>query len=390
MRSREELSLVRGGPTYDLMFRIGLEHPGAPGVVRKILFFALLTWVPLLVLSLAQGVLAGRPVAIPFLRDVAVHVRFLFSLPLLLFADLIVAPVIAVVGLHFVRSGLLEGEDVRSFEDEAERLARQRDSTWVEALLLLAAYAGSWLMIRHGQSPDTATWYAPVAGGARRFTAAGWWYLLVSVPIFQFLLFRWIWRGIIWARFLSGMAGLNLRLVPTHPDRAGGLGFLAVAQSRFSIILLSLSAVLAGGFADRLLYEGASLSDFKAPAIGFVAIGVALVLAPLFPFGNKLRRLRLEGLLEYGALSSAHHRFFEEKWIQGQEAERKAILGNPDVSSLADLSTSYANVTAMRTLPFDTKTVIALAAAAAAPFLPLAATVIPLKEILKKLLGVLA
>ena len=44
--------------------------------------------------------------------------------------------------------------------------------------------------------------------------------------MFQFVLARWAFRLIVWGSFLADMARMNLRLTPTHPDLAGGLGFL--------------------------------------------------------------------------------------------------------------------------------------------------------------------
>ena len=49
----------------------------------------------------------------------------------------------------------------------------------------------------------------------------------MSLPIFQFLLCRWYFRLFIWARFLWQVSRIDLSLVPTHPDRVGGLGFLS-------------------------------------------------------------------------------------------------------------------------------------------------------------------
>jgi len=45
--------------------------PGAPNLARRAEFSILLTWVPLLVLSAAQGLAIGGEVRLPFLYDFA-------------------------------------------------------------------------------------------------------------------------------------------------------------------------------------------------------------------------------------------------------------------------------------------------------------------------------
>src|SRR5262249_59255215 len=83
------------------------------------------------------------------------------------------------------------------------------------------------------------TWYAEPVEGARRLTAAGWWFTYVSLPLFQFLLFRWYFRIFIWARFLFQVSRCPLNLVPTHPDRLAGLGFLSGTVTAFAPLALA-------------------------------------------------------------------------------------------------------------------------------------------------------
>ena len=49
-----------------------------------------LTWLPLLLLSLAAGHAWGNSVTLPFLHDVELHVRLLVALPLMIVAELVV------------------------------------------------------------------------------------------------------------------------------------------------------------------------------------------------------------------------------------------------------------------------------------------------------------
>jgi hypothetical protein len=53
----------------------------------------------------------------------------------------------------------------------------------------------------------------------------GWWLVYVARPIFIALLAVWLWRLILLFLLLKRIAALDLAIVPTHPDRSGGLGF---------------------------------------------------------------------------------------------------------------------------------------------------------------------
>ena len=58
----------------------------------------------------------------------------------------------------------------------------------------------SFSVVQTELNDGSASWHAlPVDGGEKRSRLAGWWYALVSVPLFQFLFMRWIFRGIVWA-----------------------------------------------------------------------------------------------------------------------------------------------------------------------------------------------
>jgi hypothetical protein len=78
-------SLVQGGPLYQLMVRMRLVI--GESYIRMAIVFVALTWLPLLILSVWRGSATGADVQIPFLRDYAVHARFLISLPILTLAE---------------------------------------------------------------------------------------------------------------------------------------------------------------------------------------------------------------------------------------------------------------------------------------------------------------
>ena len=66
------------------------------------------------------------------------------------------------------------------------------------------------------------------------------------------------------------------------------------------------------------------------------------------------------------------------------------LLGTADIQSLADLGNSYELVRKMRVLPIEVRDLVAMVIPGVVPAIPLAATVMPVSEIVKDLLRLLA
>lgn len=89
LRQESDFSLVMGGPLYQLYLRSHLAKPPLELLPRRIVTAIVITWVPLALLSLFIGRAVGA-VEVPFVEHLAVHVRFLISLPLLIAAEVFV------------------------------------------------------------------------------------------------------------------------------------------------------------------------------------------------------------------------------------------------------------------------------------------------------------
>ena len=83
------------------------------------------------------------------------------------------------------------------------------------------------------------------------------------------------------ALWLGRVARIDLRLVPTHPGRAGGLGLLEKLPGAFALVSLALSAMLASRWAHEVLHHGAPLTAYRHAVIVFVVVWTALLLLPL-------------------------------------------------------------------------------------------------------------
>jgi hypothetical protein len=216
---------------------------------------------------------------------------------------------------------------------------------------------------------------------------AGWWLGAVSLPLFQLLLLRWYFRLFVWTRFLWQVSRIDLKLLPTHPDRCGGIGFLEFVSIAFSPLLLAQGALLSGMMANRILYSGAELPEFQLELVGLVAILLLAVLGPLTVFSPKLVAAKRTGLYAYGKLAQSYVREFDRKWLRGGAPSDEPLIGSADIQSLADLGNSYGVVKEMRLTPFTMRSVLLLAVMALVPVFPLTLTMIPLEELLGRLLG---
>ncbi len=379
---RRQFLLTEGGPAYQLETKVGLNRANSSAIIRRAVFSILLTWVPLLLLTVLQGTASGHLVEISFLHDFAVHARFLLAVPILLIAESILGPRLAHAANHFAESGLIAEEDIAGFDAAIESGLRWRDSILAEIVLVFLAYTITYIALV-SMAVHVSTWYALRTSSGVSLTWAGWWFGLFCVPLFQFLSLRWLWRLFLWAQFLVRMDRLNLRLIPTHPDEAGGMGFVGEAQRYFGVILFPFSVTVAGVLANDVVFDKARLEQF-APAIAiYIILAVSLVMAPLLVFSKTLRRTKRIGLLQYGTLALEYTSSFHRKWIVDRRQTKEDLLGSGDIQSLADLGNSFAFVERMNVVPVGSRTPIILALSCLVPLSPLLLTMMPLGELLK-------
>jgi hypothetical protein len=375
-----DFSLVLGGPLYQMLRRARLTGPTLELLRRQVVLSVLVCWVPLAVLSLAQAHFLGGA-KLTFFRDIETHVRFLVSLPVLILAEMLVHERIWPVVKRFVERRVVTQEELPQFYAAIDSAMRMRNSVIVEIALLVFVYTvGIWTW-RHNNALEVASWYASPQGGQMHFSMAGYWFEFVSVPVFQFILLRWYIRILNWFCFLLRVSRLRLHLLPAHPDRAGGLGFLGKSTIAFAPLLFAQGALLAGQIASRIFYKGQSLLAFKVTIVGFVIFLVVAVLAPLFLFTPQLARARREGLAEYGALASSYVTEFDQKWLR-RKGNDQQLLGTGDIQSLADLGNSFAVVREMRAVPFMTDDVVRLLVVTVVPLVPLLLTMMPLDQLI--------
>ena len=390
LRNPPDFSLVLGGPLFQFLRRAHLSDDALELARKRIVVIALLAWLPLLLLSALEGHLLGGSVAIPFLMDVEVHIKFLVAIPLMVSAELVVHRRMRRLLKQFLERNLIPERAMPRFDAAIQSAFRLRNSTFAEVLLLAFVYGVGVLIIwRHYMALDAPTWYATPSAEGSRLSLAGMWYAYLSLPIFQFLLLRWYFRLFIWTRFLWQVSRIDLNLVPTHPDRNGGLGFLSLTVYSFMPLLMAHGAIVAGNLANRIFYLGSALPEFKGEIALMVVFLLCVVLGPLLVFAPQLAQAKRTGLREYGTLAQRYVREFDDKWLRGGAPADEPLVGSGDIQSLADLGNSYEVVRTMNAAPVSKDAILRLAAAVLVPIVPLALTMMPLEELLKKLLGIL-
>jgi hypothetical protein len=381
-----DFSLVSGGLLFQLLRKTRLSGGSLELLRRRTIILSAIVWLPLLILSVLAGTALGGSITVPFLYDFDTNIRFLIALPILIAAETVVHSSISPALQRFVTRGIVPEEDLPAFRSAINSALRIRNSFAVEIALIIFVYtAGHWIWQSRIALGD-ATWYATPQGTHLHLTAAGYWYVFCSIPIFQFVMARWYLRLFIWFWLLWRISLLKLRLEPAHPDRAGGLNFLGTASYSFAPILFAQGAVLAGVFADRVVLEKQPFLGFKVTAAAMAIFWILALLAPLAMFTPHLWRAKRTGRSEYGSLATKYLVAFRAKWIVGPPPKGEQLLGSSDIQSLADMENSYDSIRRMRLVPFGLTEVTVLAALTLIPLLPLTLTVYSLDELVGRVL----
>jgi hypothetical protein len=384
-----DFSLVLGGPLFQLLRRSHLTGDALELLKQRIVVISLLAWLPLLVLSALEGQALGGNAVVPFLRDWEVHIKFLVIIPLLIVSELVVHQRMRFVVKQFLERHLIVENDLPRLDAAVASAFRLRNSVLAEVLLIAFVYGVGVLIIwRQYTALTTATWYAVPTGEGLKLLLSGVWYGYVSLPLFQFLLVRWYFRIFIWVRFLWQVSRIDMSLVSTHPDRVCGLGFLSETVYAFTTLAVAHGGLLAGFIANRIFYLGATLTQFKVEIAVLVLFVLFITLGPLLLFAPQLAEAKRKGNREYGTLAERYVRDFDAKWLRGGAPADEPLVGSGDIQSLADLGNSFEVVRTMRIIPITKEAVLRLVVATLVPVVPLVLTMMPLEELLKRLMRV--
>lgn len=377
----DELSLFCGGPLYRLQLALHLIKTPQWNLTLRSIFLLAITWLPLVLITawLHPEQLSG------LLKDYLVYSRVVIALPVLLIGQLLMEKRFRVVIEHVREAELVSDEDQHKLDRVIATLMHLRDSALPEVLIAALVFT-EVVIIGPSRLITGPAWAASRGAGGVHLTAAGWYYLLVCVLIYQFLVALGFWKWFVWSYLLYRLSCMDLKLVATHPDLHGGLGFLGLAPVAFIPIAVAISLAIGAVWRYEILHTAATLASYLVSAIALVVLIFMFELGPLCFFVWKLSVLRQRAILEYGVLAQAHTTDFHKKWIEHRRDRGQELSEIPNVTMLADFDLIYSNIKRMQPLPVDRNTLIGLALGVLVPLLPAVLAEIPLRVLMKELI----
>jgi hypothetical protein len=381
-----DFSLSAGGLAYEFFRWSNLSGDEPRFVRRRVALLVTVAWIPPLILTVIAGTAYSDALRVSFVNSLLGHVRFLIVLPILIGIEPFIQSQLNIAIKLFLERNIIPADEMTYFHRAIDNAHEKRNSYLIEIALLILVYTvGVWFWVSR-QPEGAQTWYANPNTLGLNLTLAGYWFVFVSLPMFQFFLVRWYARFFILFWMLLQISKLNLNLTPTHPDRAGGIGFVGRVSYALSPLLFAQGTLLSAMIATEVMHNGREIQSFLVEAVGYISFFVIAVLLPLCVFVPALMRAKRRGLAIYGTLAARYVEEFDKKWIGSNDPEGEELLGTADIQSLADLANSYGVVREMNLAPFYYRDIIRLAGITAAPLIPLLLLVFSVDELFKKIL----
>ena len=386
--SSENFSLSEGGPFHNAMVKMRLTDK--QGIL--VLVGLCITWLPLVIITLIEGTLySGTPLS--FLKDVAMQARLLVALPILI----MIKPAIdrkVVEVTKYLSEALMSPDERYDIVTRAIYRAKKLTSSALTEIILVLIVIGLTISLVKGGvysalEGGTMSWMASNKTGNQSLSFAGDWAVFISIPVFSFLGIRWIWRYLIWTLLLLRLSKSRLNLLPTHPDRAGGLGIIILAQKSFNMIFVAGSALISGQLMAQLTKHPDSFNSIRNLGLAYIVLCLILVLFPLVFFMGKLVKTKQQGLLHLSKLGAILSHKFEWEWVNDLPNERRISEKQVDPSMVYDYAGIYESLQQLRIIPVAIRDIIGMALTLFVPFIPILFIHFSVAELLKKILGML-
>lgn len=379
-------SLVAGGPFYGSLRRLGLVGADQLTTWRTATALAFLAWLLPALLVVVQSLVDSGYRGWGYFTDLTVPARYLIAIWAMVATERYADSRFKILGRQFREAGLLSRDSLPRYE-AALAVADRRSSSWIaEAIMLVAAFLFSGSTIHLVITLTGSSWEGALVGGQVELSWGGAAARYVSNPLFLFLLLRWGWWFLVWAVLLFRISRLQLQLIPTHPDRAAGLGFLAIYPSVFSGFTFALSCVISASILKDLAVEQRSPETVWFAVAGWLALNLMIFLGPLLVFSVPLHAARERALLEYGRMATRRHVSVHLKWTQSTEDDADQA-DTPALPSVSELNTNIQAIRDMGYTPINRAAVTQIVITAGLPFLLVVLKLVPLDNILKWALG---
>jgi hypothetical protein len=342
-------------------------------------------WLPPALLSAFRGWAVFRS----FITDCASQSRFLIILPVLMLAAPMVNARLALVVRHLQE--FVPPTQLSKYQEGWNSFERLSNSRVVQVTIVLLTYSVVvWLvgyLNPHGL--EVVSWWRGDGGSFRWLSPAGAWTMFVSYPLLIYFTAIWLWKQLIWTRFMLSMTHMDLRLIAAHPDGMGGIGFIGSALRGQRPFSFCMGVVLAGAVANRIIHGGQKLTSFGPVAAVLVAAVLLVCIAPYSAFTPVLIQVRRRGIISYGSLAHAAGEQFEKKWLSQAEGITANILEATDFASINNLYDVVGNVNNIGTIPVSLIDIYIIMAVAFVPAIPVVLGSIPLETVAQAILKML-
>ncbi|TVQ34310.1 MAG: hypothetical protein EA356_10735 [Geminicoccaceae bacterium] len=376
----DRFSLAHDPVFHRLQQRLGWLGERANSAKRRAVLLVGLAWGVPLLLTLFDGRAWGAAETSPFLLDWIAWAQYAVGIGVLTMMVRVVDGQLRRHLRQFVRAPLLAPAAMIPAAAAVERALARAQSPYAAAvcavLACVASVAGGWLL----QLRTRDTWMLVETTAEPTLSIAGWWCILISGPIFWFLLLRWLWRHAAWALLLHDLARLELRLVVSHPDGVGGVGFVGQYPNAFATLVFAMTALLAAVIARGFQADVLTLAVYGQIMAGWLTLMISLFALPLAAFAWPLRRLKQETLLAASARATRHFRAAERATLGGNVVAA-ADASETTIAEVANPQAHYTAALKLGMLPFDRTAIVPLGAAALLPLVAAGATRLPFQEL---------
>lgn len=377
-----KLTLVDGGLIHKIISFLHKKNDALIGSPRAAIGLMVITWVPLLVLAIFSGTSNDTDQSISFFEDFFVHVRFLLVLPFLILIEKTVDSTF----IEYIQTTykLVTKEEKEKYIQLIDRIHKLVESFIPEILFLVMVYVLTLQNWAELSVFDSNRNYLTVGNHTPSF--AGWYYLLVCSPLLQLILFRWLWRWMIWSYSIFRFSRLRILADPLHADQMAGLQYLNITPLSFSMILIAPSSILSSYIGIDIIYSNAAITDYYFQILAYVIVFPIIIYTPLFFFTGILLNAKKYGIQYFGNLLRVHNNDYVEKWITGNPPKDEQLLGSMDNSSLSDINGSYSPIQSMKPFPIDFKLILPSILLNVLPYIPLIFTYYSAAELFRKLI----
>lgn len=325
-------------------------------LVWRALVLMSVTYVPMAVLALLQGLVDTVVTPTNFFADFAAYAQFLVALPLYIVAEAIIDGSTRDAAKQFLACRIVRSEDAPKVYAIHATLERTRKARWPDIVCIAYAYFFSLVILvpQFGDDP-LPTWHVQGEDASRWMTAAGVWAFFVAIPLLNYLWLRLIGKIVLWIYYLYRITRIHLDLHATHGDGTGGIGFISETQGRFALFILAYgigNIAAPVGYQIAVLNYDLSILPVWGPLVLFALGAPALFTLPLFMFTKQLFRSKRRALAACRERLAEHSRRIEKHWLfeQPRETSQNEMR---ELSELETLGNVFSRVEKMRVVPFD-------------------------------------